>query len=92
VPLLSFGIAWMGYALLTWGVATIRGCNVTFGQVAFPGKFTGCNPDQGAATGLSVTPPPSGASGPPNDLAPIPKPTVGSQTPTLHNGNLGMVA
>lgn len=48
MPLLSFAITWMGYTLLVWGVATVRGCNVSFSAVAFPGKFTGCNPDQGS--------------------------------------------
>ena len=45
MPFLSFAMAWMGYTLLTWGVATVRGCNVTFMEVAWPGKYVGCDPD-----------------------------------------------
>lgn len=55
MPLLSFAIAWVGYSLLTWGVATVRGCNVNFTQVAWPGKFTGCSPDGAAATAPATT-------------------------------------
>jgi hypothetical protein len=56
MPLLTFGIAWFGYALLSWGVATVRGCNVTFTQVAWPGKFAGCHPDGGGSTANAPAP------------------------------------
>ena len=56
MPVLSFLMAWTGYALFTWGVATVRSCNVTFTQVAWPGKFTGCNPDGSSGAQLGVAP------------------------------------
>jgi hypothetical protein len=31
--------------MLTYGVATVRGCNVTLTQIGWPGKYKGCNPD-----------------------------------------------
>ena len=43
----------MGYTLLVWGVATVRGCNVSFTNVAWPGKFTGCNPDTGSSSNVN---------------------------------------
>lgn len=53
MPLLTFGMAWFGYSLLAWGVATLRGCNVTWTQIAWPGKWSassGCNADSGGST------------------------------------------
>ena len=52
---LSFLIAWAGYSVMTWGIATVRSCNVTWSQVSIPGKFVGCNPD--GASGSNGTPP-----------------------------------
>lgn len=65
MPVLSFGIAWFGYTLLAYGVATVRGCNVTFTSIAWPGKWTGCNPDApgaGSRTGTGTTPSAAGSN------------------------------
>lgn len=47
----TFGLVWVGYWFLAYGVATVRGCNVKLTEIAFPGKFTGCNPDKGSSGG-----------------------------------------
>ena len=76
VPVLSFAIAWVGYTLLAYGVATVRGCNVTFKAIAWPGEWAssgGCNPD------ASIQPGGAGS----NQFTPGTKPTT--QVP-LGNG------
>jgi hypothetical protein len=45
---LTFLTAWVGYWMLTYGVATVRGCNVTLTEIGWPGKFQGCTPDGGS--------------------------------------------
>lgn len=53
---LTFGLTYVGYWLLAYGVATVRGCNVTLVQIGWPGRFAGCNSDSGGSDpGASAT-------------------------------------
>ena len=88
MPVLSFLMAWTGYSLFTWGVATIRSCNVNWTQVAWPGKFTGCNPDGALGAQYNkiqsgqtnVAPPGAGTPNGPNNSTPGVRP--GAKVPT----------
>lgn len=62
---LNFLLVWAGYWVLSYGVATVRGCNVSFSQIGVPGKFQGCNPDQpGASDTSNAAAPGTGVFGP----------------------------
>lgn len=45
---MTFLLAWTGYWVMTYGIATVRGCNVTLVQIGWPGRYTGCHPDVGS--------------------------------------------
>ena len=45
---LTYLLTWTGYSVFALGVGTVRGCNVTWKQVAWPGKWTGCHGDKGS--------------------------------------------
>lgn len=42
---LTYLLIWTGYSVFALGVGTVRGCNVKWTQVAWPGRWTGCHPD-----------------------------------------------
>ena len=44
---LTYLLTWTGYSLLALGLGTVRGCNVTWTQIAWPGRWSGCHPDGG---------------------------------------------
>ena len=46
---LTYLLTWVGYSVFALGVGTVRGCNVTWKSVAWPGKWTGCHPDRPSA-------------------------------------------
>lgn len=47
MPALGFLVTYVGYWAFAYGLATVRGCNVSFVGIGWPGsaKWTGCNPD-----------------------------------------------
>ncbi len=45
----TFLAVWTGYWMLTYGVATVRGCNVSLTEIGWPGKYKGCNGDSAAS-------------------------------------------
>lgn len=77
MPIFAFGLAWFGYALLALGVGTVRGCNATFSEIAWPGKYTGCNADGGGGGNVGSIP----------GQAPLNK--TNQQTIATHNGVAG---
>ncbi len=54
---LTFLLTWVGYTTMTYGLALVRGCNVTFSEIALPkgflgmnkGGYTGCHGDTSSA-------------------------------------------
>lgn len=47
------GVGWFGYQTLTYGWSQVRGCNAGFWDIAWPGRYKGCNPD-GAGTSTTT--------------------------------------
>lgn len=84
MPLLGFGIVFVGYSLVYYGVTQIRGGNWGLFDLMIPGKFDGSIPTDSGGTGSGgipqpiVTPNPSGVGA--TQLAP------GQSSPTLATG------
>ena len=51
MPALTFLVTWMGYSLFAYGFSQLRGCNASWKEISWPGKFQGCKPDPKTTTG-----------------------------------------
>lgn len=50
----AFLLVWYGYSVFVDGLATVRGCNVSWSDLAIPGRWAqsnGCSADAGADDG-----------------------------------------
>ena len=48
---LTYLVTWAGYSVFALGIANVRGCNVTWTAISWPGRFSGCHPDSGGSGG-----------------------------------------
>ena len=86
MPLLGFGIAWLGYTVLFYGVTQVQGGNWGLLDLMIPGKFDPSIPRDSGGAGAGgipqpvVTPLPGGVGA--TQLAPgqsLPTPATGPQ-------------
>ena len=75
MPLIGFGVVWVGYSLAYYGVTQIRGGNWGLFDLVLPGKFNPAAPNDNP--GSTTKPGAYGANGPPS-TAPV-NGTAGAQ-------------
>jgi len=51
MPALAFLVTYAGYWAFAYGLSRVRGCNASFLEIGWPGKFQGCKPDGKTTTG-----------------------------------------
>jgi hypothetical protein len=65
---IGFGVAWLGYAVVSWGYCLIRDYNVTFGDLfkaTWPGAVSAAGP---GTVSSQVVPSPTGQPTVPSQL------------------------
>jgi hypothetical protein len=64
---IGFGVAWLGYAVVSWGYCLVRDYNVTFGDL-FKATWPGATSAGPGTVSSQVVPTPTGQPSTPSQL------------------------